>query len=170
MNNLMFAEHVYNYTAERYLPALLARMENISGEMTAVLVTFLDRVTGNKIAGDGIKSRLIFGACKGSAVRLMEASEKLALCEALEDALSIMQCTDWPVWACAGTSGLRAVQIPPHVREVMICADRDAAGAAAAKDLSARLVSEGKRVRIATPPAPYKDFNQLLRCGDSHAD
>jgi hypothetical protein len=171
MKNLMFAEHVYNFTAERYLPALIARMQNVKGEMTAVLATFLDPSTGNKITGDGIKSRLIFGSCRGGAIRLTEATDKLALCEGIEDGLSIMQYVpDWSVWVTGGTSNLRAVQVPDHVREVMICADGDEAGKNAARELWQRLVSEGKHVRIAIPPKGFKDFNDLLRHGDNHVE
>ena len=40
----------------------------------------------------------------------------------------------------------------------------------AARDLSARLVSESKKVRIATPPEGAKDFNDALRQGGRHAE
>lgn len=168
--SLGFIAHAYNYTAGGFYPAMIASVQNSVGDIIAAHCTFLDKATGNKLVGDGVKSRLIFGACRGGAIRLTEATDRLALCEGVEDALSILQSTDWPVWACAGTSNLRAVQIPSHVREVMICSDNDDAGKEAAKDLSARLITEGKRVRIATPPAGVKDFNDLLRMEARHAN
>jgi len=167
---LGFIAHAYNYTAGEFYPALIATVRNPAGDAVAAHCTFLD-AAGNKLQGESIKPRLIFGACRGGAIRLAAATEKLALCEGIEDGLSVMQCSpEWPVWATGGTSGLRAVPIPAQVREVMICADRDAAGMAAANDLSARLIAEGRRVRIAAPPEGVKDFNDLLRGGMHHVD
>ena len=54
-------------------------------------------------------------------------------------------------WATLGTSGLRAVEIPPGVRDVVIAADRDAGGLRAAAALAERLEREGHRVEIRAP-------------------
>ena len=168
--SLRFIEHCYNYTAGGYFPTMIASIVDVDGNPIAAHCTFLDPKTGDKLQGEGIKSRLIFGGCRGGAIRLSQATNKLALCEGIEDGLSILQSApNLAVWATAGTSGLRAVQIPSSVREITICSDADVAGAEAAKDLSARLVNEGKKVRIATPPAGFKDFNDLLRNGNHHA-
>lgn len=165
---LAFIAHAYNFSAGGFYPAMIAKMQNVDGDIVAAHCTFLDEKTGNKLVGEGVKPRLIFGACRGSTIRLAQATERLALCEGIEDGLSILQeCPELPVWACAGTSGLRAVQIPSHVRDVLICSDNDTAGKEAADDLSTRLVNEGRNVRIATPPAGVKDFNDLLRQGGS---
>lgn len=169
--SLGFIAHAYNYTGGGFYPAMIATMRDIEGNAIAAHCTFLDPATVNKLQGNGIKSRLIFGACRGGAIRLGEAMERLALCEGIEDGLSVLQCApEWPVWVTGGTSGLRSVQIPLHVREVMICADRDEAGKQATDDLSARLVSEGKKVRVAMPPEGVKDFNDLLRQGGNYAE
>lgn len=168
---LGFVAYAHNFTADGFHPAMVATISNLDGEPIAAHCTFLDPATGDKLRGDSIKSRLIIGACRGGAIHLAPATERLALCEGIEDGLSIMQCTpDWPVWATGGTSGLRAVQIPAHVREVLICADRDDAGMQAAHDLSQRLVADGKKVRIAVPPDGVKDFNELLRRRGHHAN
>ena len=149
---------------------MIASICDIDGNPIAAHCTFIDPKTGDKLQGDGIKSRLIFGGCRGGAIRLSQGTEKLALCEGIEDGISILQASpNLGVWATAGTSGLRAVQIPASVQEITICSDNDVAGVEAAKDLSARLVGEGKIVRIATPPAGFKDFNDLLRNGNHHA-
>ncbi len=168
--SLAFIAHAYNYTAGGFHPALIASIRNSEGNIIAAHATFLNPATGDKLQGNGIKSRLIFGSYRGGAIRLAAATDKLALCEGIEDGLSILQCSpDLPVWACAGTSGLRAVQIPLHVHEVIICADGDDAGKQAADDLSKRLIKEGKKVRLAMPPEGVKDFNDLLRRGGNNA-
>lgn len=164
-----FIAHAYNHSACGFYPAMIAAMRSVDGDVIAAHCTFLDLKTDNKVRGDGIRDRLIFGSCKGGAIRLAEATDRVAVCEGIEDGLSIMQCSDWPVWVTGGTSNMRAVKIPVTVHEVMVCADSDEAGIAAAHDLAQRLVREGKRVRIATPPAPYKDFNDMLRGGGGHA-
>ena len=167
--NLMFDTSVYNYGAGGYYPALVAAMRDINGNMVAAHCTYLNPTTGDKLVGEGVKPRLIFGRCRGAAIHLTEATDKLAICEGIEDGLSIMQCKpEWSVWVSGGTSNLRAIQLPKSVKEVMICADNDDAGKKAAKDLATRLIHENKQVRIATPPDGVKDFNDLLRLGGSH--
>jgi hypothetical protein len=52
----------------------------------------------------------------------------------IETALSVLQATGKPVWACLGTSGLKAVILPPEVKTVVIAADADEAGEKAAQD------------------------------------
>jgi hypothetical protein len=167
--SLRFIEHAYNYTAGGYFPAMIASISDLDGNIIAAHCTFIAPKTGDKLQGNGIKSRLIFGGCRGGAIRLSQATEKLALCEGVEDGLSILQSApDLTVWATAGTSNLRAVLIPDFVKEVIICADNDKAGSEAATDLAARLVAENKTVRIAKPPAGFKDFNDFLRNGNRH--
>jgi putative DNA primase/helicase len=63
---------------------------------------------------------------------------------------------------------MRRVLLPPHVKEIIILADSDAPGEAAAKDAAERWVHEGRRVRIARPPKG-KDFNDLLRVSSESA-
>jgi putative DNA primase/helicase len=58
--------------------------------------------------------------------------------------------------------GLQALRLPPVVRSVIILADGDDAGEAAAACAAQRWLKEGRRVRIARPPRG-KDFNDILR-------
>ena len=53
-------------------------------------------------------------------------------------------------WATLGTSGLRSVELPECIREVVIAADRDAKGGGqlAAAALAERLEAEGRHVSI----------------------
>jgi DNA primase len=84
------------------------------------------------------------------------------IAEGIESALSAMQATAQVCWAALSTSGLRALELPDHIRDVVVLADGDAPGEAAAKDAGLRWKREGRRVRIARPPRGF-DFNDLLR-------
>jgi putative DNA primase/helicase len=57
---------------------------------------------------------------------------------------------------------LRALDLPGEVREVIVLADGDEPGEAAARDAALRWMREGRRVRIARAPWGM-DFNDMLR-------
>jgi hypothetical protein len=80
--------------------------------------------------------------------------------EGIETCLSAMQATGHPAWAALSTSGLRSLDLPRDVRDVIVLADADEAGEAAARDCAWRWKREGRRVRIARPPQGL-DFNDL---------
>ena len=75
--------------------------------------------------------------------------------------LAAMQATGNPVWAALSTSGLRTLDLPVDVRDVIVLADGDDPGEAAARDCAWRWKRDGRRVRIARP-AQGMDFNDLL--------
>jgi putative DNA primase/helicase len=89
--------------------------------------------------------------------------------EGIETCLAAMQSTRLPGWAAPGwaalsTWGMKALVLPPVVREIIILADHDADGAGerAARVAAERWLSEGRQVRIAMPPDPDTDFADLL--------
>jgi phage/plasmid primase-like uncharacterized protein len=92
--------------------------------------------------------------------------------EGIESALSAMQATAQPAWAALSTSGLVALALPalPLAATVVILADNDANGAGerAARKAAARWLAEHRRLRIAMPPKPGTDFNDVL-IGHAHA-
>jgi hypothetical protein len=81
--------------------------------------------------------------------------------EGIETCLAAMQATGTPAWAALSTSGLRALELPKDVSEVIVLADGDEAGESAARDCASRLKRWGRRVRIACPPQGL-DFNDML--------
>ena len=81
--------------------------------------------------------------------------------EGIETALSAMQATGIPAWAALGTAGLRALDLPEHIRRVTVLADADPPGIAAANDAAWRWAGQRRDVRIAHPPTG-KDFNDAL--------
>lgn len=161
-DDLRFLENCYNFTAQASYPALLAAIRNLAGEIIAVHCTFLNPITCDKISGDGIKAKLIFGGCKGGAVKFPGSHpERLVLAEGVEDALTLHQALPHPVWATLGTSGLRSVMLPDTAQDILIAADRDVAGLAAAQQAAERFTREGRTVRIITPRYG-KDFNDEM--------
>jgi putative DNA primase/helicase len=119
------------------------------------------------IAGDGSgkapvnPQKMMLGPCRGGAVRFATARDVLMVGEGIETCLAAMQATGMPAWAALSTSGLRALVLPDIVRDVIVLADGDDAGEAAAQDAALRWKREGRRVRIARPPHGF-DFNDLL--------
>ena len=88
---------------------------------------------------------------------------RLLVGEGIESTAAAMLLFDLPGWATPGTSGLRSVELPEHVKDVVIAADRDAGGEgqAAAVALAERLQAEGREVEIQLPPF-VGDWNDVL--------
>ena len=104
---------------------------------------------------------MMLGRCAQGAVRLAKAGPKLAVGEGIENCLSVLQETNIPVWAALSTSGVKALILPPCVREVILCPDADEPGEDAAQDAARRFLAEGRKVRIARP-LQGMDFNDVL--------
>jgi len=111
----------------------------------------------------------MLGPCRGGAVRLNSIGDRLMIAEGIETALSAMQATGHPAWAALSTSGLRALDLPKDVCDVIVLADGDDPGEAAARDCGWRWKREGRRVRIARPPQGL-DFNDMLVDGASRIE
>ena len=104
---------------------------------------------------------MMLGPCRGGAVRLAPAGNVLMVGEGIETCLAAMQATGHPAWAALSTSGLSTLDLPHDVRDVIVFADGDDAGEAAARGAALRWKREGRRVRIAHPPQGM-DFNDML--------
>lgn len=143
-------------------PAMLALVRRgVDGERLGIHRTYLARDGGGK--AEVATAKMMLGPCRGGAVMLAEPqSEKpLMIGEGIETCLSAMQETGLPVWAALSTSGIRGLDLPVSVSEVIVLADGDDAGEEAARAAALRWLREGRRVRIARPPAGM-DFNDLL--------
>lgn len=141
-------------------PAMIAMVTSGSnGEPLAVHRTFLARDGHGKAPVD--KAKMMLGPCHGGAVRLADPAGLLMVGEGIETCLAAMQASGHPAWAALSTSGMKALDLPSTVREVIVLADGDDAGEAAAQHCAGRWVLEGRRVRIARPPRG-SDFNDLL--------
>lgn len=125
----------------------------------AIHRTFLARTGDAKAPVD--PQRMMLGPCHSGAVKLAPARDVLMVGEGIETCLAAMQATSTPAWAALSTSGLRAIDLPDDVRDVIVLADGDEAGEAAARGAALRWKREGRRVRIAFPSGGM-DFNDML--------
>jgi hypothetical protein len=141
-------------------PAMVALVTRGSDDTPlAIHRTFLARDGGGKAPVE--PQRMMFGPCRGGAVRLASIGDVLMVGEGIETCLAAMQATGKPAWAALSTSGLRSLELPPEVRDIVVLADGDLPGEAAARAAALRWKSEGRRVRIARPPRGF-DFNDVL--------
>lgn len=143
-----------------FWPAMVALvLHGETGEALAVHRTFIARNGHGKAPVDPPK--MMLGPCRGGAVRLAPPGDVLMVGEGIETCLAAMQATGKPAWAALSTSGLRWLDLPRAIAKVIVLADGDEPGEAAAQDCARRLQQEGRSVRIARPPNGM-DFNDML--------
>jgi hypothetical protein len=141
-------------------PAMVALVTHgADGSPIGVHRTFLAADGSAKAPVDPAK--MMLGPCRAGAVRLGPAGDALMVGEGIETCLAAMQASGRPAWAALSTSGLRALALPHAVCDVIVLADGDDPGEAAAQYCARRWRREGRRVRIARPPQGM-DFNDLL--------
>jgi putative DNA primase/helicase len=144
-------------------PAMVGLVTHGTGNAPlAIHRTFLARDGSSK--APIVPAKMMLGPCRGGAARLGVPGDILMVGEGIETCLAAMQATGNLAWAALSTSGLRALDLPCTTRKVIVLADGDDAGEAAARECAWRWTREGRRVRIARPPRGM-DFNDvLLRC------
>jgi hypothetical protein len=144
-------------------PAMIALVtRGTDGMPVAVHRTFLARDGRGKAP---VKpERMMLGPCRGGAVRLGVARGLVMVGEGIETCLAAMQATGNPAWAALSTSGLHALELPGDLHDVIVLADADPPGEAAARAAATRWRAGGRRVRIARP-SRGKDFNDSLLPG-----
>ena len=141
-------------------PAMVALVtRGVDDTPLAIHRTFLSRDGSGKAPIE--PQKMMLGPCRGGAVRLAALGDVLMVGEGIETCLAAIQATGLPAWAALSTSGLRALNLPIGVRDVIVLADGDDPGEAAARDCASRWKREGRRVRIARPPQGL-DFNDML--------
>ncbi len=141
-------------------PAMVALVtRGVDDAPLAIHRTFLAQDGSGKAPVD--PQKMMWGPCRGGAVRLAPAGNVLMVGEGIETCLAAMQASGRPAWAALSTSGLLALDLPPDVRDVIVLADGDEAGKAAARGAALRWKREGRRARIAHA-ADGMDFNDML--------
>jgi hypothetical protein len=94
-------------------PAMVALVTRApEGESVAIHRTFLSRDGKGKAPIE--PQKMMLGPCGGGAVRLAEASTKIAVTEGIETGLSVLGTTGVPTWAALSASGLRRLLLPRH--------------------------------------------------------
>lgn len=160
------------------LPAMVAAIRNLAGDVTAIHCTFL-RADGSAKA-DVEKPKLMLGEVRGSVIRIARGEgnltcEEAALCgarqtlvvtEGVEDALSVaLALPQMRVWAATSLGNLG--NAPVHhacVRDVVVAADNDWDKPQAAEALDRAIEALAVHgVPVAVMRAHEgKDFNDLL--------
>ncbi len=157
--SLRWASRCWHSASRTHLPAMVARVEHHERGFVGVHRTYLT-------PDNRRRDRASLGPIGGGAVRLgaVRAGEWLAIAEGIETALSITASCQIPAWAALSAGGVRTLVLPPEATMVLICADNDAnrVGQGAADNAADRFLAEGRRVRVATPPDPDTDVNDLL--------
>lgn len=140
-------------------PAMVALVTRADGTPIAVNRTFLAHDGNGKAPVEPAK--MMLGPCRGGAVQLGEPCGVVMVGEGIETCFAVVQATGLPAWAALSTSGLRDFDLPGDARNVIVLADGDEPGEAAAQDSARRWKREGRRVRIARPGQGL-DFNDML--------
>ncbi|MEG3166403.1 CHC2 zinc finger domain-containing protein [Sphingomonas sp. PB2P19] len=149
------------------LPTLISIVTDAAGELVALQRTYLTE-DGRKAAVKATetdrkpKVKYSLGNVIGGSIQLGPASASILVCEGLEDGLTLAQGLGRSVWVAAGTSMMPAMIFPPAVRSVVIGADGNAPGEAAAQKAAEAYTALGLSVRIMRPTPPFVDFNAEL--------
>ncbi|MDQ2765090.1 MAG: toprim domain-containing protein, partial [Pseudomonadota bacterium] len=144
-------------------PALVAAVCAPNGDLTGIQRTFLND-DGRK--ADVPEVKLSLGRVAGGAIQLGPPVASLIVTEGLEDGLTLAQALGRSVWVSAGTSMLPRMELADVTRAVVIGADGDAPGEAAANKAAHAFAAVGRKVRIMRPSTGYKDFNaELMEAG-----
>jgi DNA primase len=130
-----------------------------SREVVGVHRTYLGRDGRGK--ADVTPVKMMLGRCAGGAVRLGPLGDSLMVGEGIETCLAAQQATGRAAWAALSTSGLRALEMPEAIREIIILADGDEPGENAAEAAAIRWTHDGHAVRIARAPQG-QDFLDML--------
>ena len=145
---------------------MLALVEHAQRGPVAVHATYLRPDGSGKADIPKREQKVCFGPVRGGVVRLgiVRPDNWLVIAEGIETTLSVMQACGLPGWAPLSEGGMRNLVLPPEATHVIICADHDASGTGerAARSAADRWLAEGRRVRIAMPPKPETDFNDIL--------
>lgn len=162
-NTLRFHPNALHTPSGQHLPAIIARIRGPHGRALGVHRTFLKPDGSGK--ADVTPAKMMLGPSSGGAVRFGKDASVVALAEGIETALSVCAASRLTTWATLSTSGLKGLILPPPPfgEVVIICADNDEAGIAAAENAAGRLEAEGRVVSIIHPKKGGADFNDVLR-------
>ena len=121
----------------RRRPALMAAITGADGALQGVQATLL--ASHGEAKANVETPRRVIGELLGGEVRLADAANVLAIGEGVETMLSASFSLGLPAWAALTAYNLSLFTPPPQVSELVVAADNDAAGLAAADSLRQRL-------------------------------
>jgi putative DNA primase/helicase len=141
-------------------PAIVAPIVSADGKLVSA-----ERIWRKSDVGDDDKKPMPVpfpGALNGSAVRLHEHDDELAIAEGIMTALAAHQLFGLPVWATLSAGNLRIFWPPVVVRRLHVFADNDLTftGQAAAFELAKRMSQGPERIEVIVnvPDMPDSDW------------
>lgn len=141
-------------------PALVADLVNNDGVLEGIQVTLL---TAHGAAKAPLTTpRRTIGRLMGHYVRIDAPTDVLIVAEGLETALSARRALGAGAWAFLSAENLALFEPPPVIDKLIIAADHDEAGLAAAARLKER-VEASMACEIALPPDNQPDWNDWAR-------
>jgi DNA primase len=150
-------DHASNREGPR-LAAMLAACQDVDGRITGLQRLYLDRQGRKRFART---PRLSLGQIRGGALRLGPEAHSIMLTEGIEDGLSLMRMhVGTTVWVALGAGNLPHVRLPPIVRHVVVAADADEPGIAAAEAARDAYRLRSLQVDVISPDHGAKDFNE----------
>ena len=124
---------------------------------------------------DDLDAKMSLGPMRGLPIRLDATSDAdaavgvLAVAEGIENALVGVQEFGQPAWSSISAGNMPLLRIPGDISLVTILADHDPVGLRKAREAGRLWAASCLTVRLALPPTPGKDFNNMLDA-KRHAD
>lgn len=162
----------YDLDQSKWFAAVVARVDDVVGDLTAVWRIFLDPKKPTKAPVDNAKLGL--GPAGGGAVRLGGVGGHIGAAEGLETAggAAALIKYRYPVWALLSTAGMAGFEPPMAVQHITTFPDGDKpwrksggefviaepAGRAAARKLRERAQAMGLTADSQPEPNIYKDY------------
>jgi hypothetical protein len=175
LREILHHPRAYHQPTGTWWPCMVAAVRDVNGWLRSVHRTFLSyteppvKAALGGVTLDPVRMTWLGTSVKGCAVWLAAPAPTLLIGEGLESTAAAMKLHGLPGWAALSAGNLkRHLELPPLVRRVVIAADNDMPGLAAANAAADRFRREGRAVRIIKPKR-VKDFNDLLLKGENHA-
>jgi putative DNA primase/helicase len=148
------------YAKGDFWPAIVAIVTDVNDKPIGIHRTFLEPDTWIKAPVE--RPKMMLGHSGGGSVRLRTLGDRIAVSEGIETGLTALYADGRPVWAALSACGIKSLELPPNIREIVVLADPGVAGESAARAASRRWLKEGRRAGWVLP-ASGADFNDLLR-------
>lgn len=163
---LRFHPRLWNVEKSELMPAMIAAvLDKEARRIIAIHRTYLK--PDGMAKADVSSAKMILGPYRGGHVRLdLLVTDKLAIAEGIETALSVKKaCPHLPVWAALSLGNMDA-PVPDSVTELILCADGDNKDQGSADKILLGAVKlfarRGRTIKIARP-TPGMDFNDMMR-------
>lgn len=142
------------------LPALVAAITSLTGDVTAVLRTYL--AEDGRAKASVSTPRLVLGDQLGHAIRIGPAGDALLVGEGLETVLTLRSLLpSMPMNAAGSGNHLAALRLPKDLKRLYIAVDNDSPGRTAAQSLIFRAMDDVVHIRLLIPR--HDDWNTDLQ-------